>query len=316
MSGSDQFAREVLDGLQSNPKTLSSKYFYDERGNRLFQQIMKLPEYYLTGCEFEILQACQTEIAALFGQNTFDLIELGAGDGYKTKILLTYFLETGADFRFIPIDISEAALGELRASLGQEIPSLAVMPMQGEYFQVLETMRSWKDRAKLILFLGSNIGNLTPQEAVRFLTGLRQALSPGDHLLLGVDLKKDPGTVLAAYNDPTGVTAAFNLNLLSRINRELQADFNLDQFFHWETYDPVSGAARSYLVSREAQQVFLGYWNQTIHFQPWEGIYVERSQKYHFDDLAEMADRSGFEILRHFTDTRGYFADSLWRVPA
>jgi len=307
------FARDVLTGLSSRPKRLSSKYFYDERGDKLFQEIMQMPDYYLTNCEYEIFEKHHSEILQLFDA-PFHLLELGAGDGYKTKVLLQHFLEEQADFDYLPIDISQNVLDELEVDLKERWPKLAVQCQQGDYFEVLKSLSQYDKMSKVVLFLGSNIGNFEPKNAIRFLKELRASLRVGDQLLIGIDLKKDPDIILRAYNDPTGITAAFNLNLLHRINRELGGDFNVSQFRHWETYNPVTGATRSFLISQQEQDVEIESLKTTIHFEAWEAINMELSQKYSISEIEELATDAGFEVVQHFFDDRKYFVDSLWRV--
>lgn len=305
------FAQDVLAGLQRTPKKLPSKYFYDEQGDKLFQDIMQMPDYYLTYCEYEIFDTHRQAILEKIGDEPFDLIELGAGDGYKTKVLLRHFLFKNADFTYHPIDISENVLVELEDDLEGNMPDLEVHCMPGDYFQMLEQLSASSKRQKVILFIGGNIGNLTRERAAYFLRQLQQCMAPGDFLLIGMDLKKNPQTILNAYNDPTGITAAFNLNLLHRINRELGANFNVDAFKHWETYNPITGETKSYIISTEKQRVAI--LDHTIEFDAWEAIDVELSQKYSVREIEALAQQTGFEVVEHFFDKRKYFVDTLWR---
>ncbi|MGI9544403.1 MAG: L-histidine N(alpha)-methyltransferase [Cyclobacteriaceae bacterium] len=311
-----QFAREVMKGLSDKPKYLSSKYFYDEKGDELFQQIMELDEYYLTKSEYEILDQQKEELLKLFanGASRFSLIEFGAGDGLKTKVLLKFFLDQGTDFKYIPIDISKNAIELLQTDLKKNFAELEIEGLQGEYFESLAAMRKTDSTRKVVLFLGSNIGNFLKPVAIQFLKQIAENLSRGDRLLLGVDLKKDPDKILAAYNDVKGVTKAFNHNLLERINRELGGDFKPDQFRHYPVYDPRTGEARSYLVSTVDQTVNIRQINASFHFKAWESISMELSQKYDQGTLEELARESGFKILRNFYDSKRYFVDSLWEV--
>lgn len=310
------FALSVLEGLQSVPKQISSKYFYDEHGDRLFQEIMRMPSYYLTDSEYEIFDTQKGAILQHLGEHPFDLIELGAGDGLKTKVLLRHLLEGGVSFKYRPVDISSSVLDTLQDSLQEELPDLEVAPLHGEYFQVLEELQQLGDhQKKVIFFLGANIGNLTRAESLAFLSQLNDLLAPGDMLLLGVDLKKDPAVILEAYNDPEGITAAFNLNLLHRINRELDGNFDVDQFRHWETYNPLTGETKSYIVSKVRQEVEIGAISSLIHFDAWEAIEVELSQKYSVEEVEELAKKSGFRLVKNFYDSKRYFIDSLWIKP-
>ncbi len=307
------FALDIRDGLLRTPKVLPSKYFYDQRGDQLFQQIMQMPEYYLTRCEREIFERQHGDILRAISARPFELIELGAGDGSKTKILLRHFIEEDVPFTYRPVDISGSVLAELEKDLNDRWPSLPVRPLWGDYMRMLEKVNREDKVPKVILFLGSNIGNLEPSKARAFLQRLAANMQAGDYLLLGVDLKKDPSLILAAYNDAQGITEAFNKNILRRINRELEADFDLDAFMHWETYDPVSGAARSHLVSRRRQLVRLGVLGMEVPFAPWEAIRVELSQKYHLSEVEAMAADCQLNVEHHFLDSRAFFVDTLWK---
>lgn len=307
------FAKEIIDGLRASPKRLSSKWFYDERGDKLFQDIMAMPEYYLTDCEKEIFQVYSPDIFEYLKEAPFDLIELGAGDGSKTRFLIEYFLSRKAEFAYRPIDISAHAISILGDLIKHRWPLLPFVPVQDDYFSALERIGSGSTgRRRLVLFPGANVGNFDQDEASGFLRRLGRFMRPGDLLLTGFDLKKDPAKVLAAYNDETGLTAAFNLNLLQRINRELGADFDLQNWQHWENYDPVTGSARSFIVAQGGQTVRIADLDETIRFEPFEAIAVEISQKYSRAEIEDLADESGFKFLRSFEDSKGYFADSLW----
>jgi dimethylhistidine N-methyltransferase len=308
---SDAFAKDVRAGLSATPKFLSSKYFYDAAGTRLFQEIMKLPEYYLTRAEFEVFEDNKDAILAAFGAS-FDIIELGAGDGAKTAVLLEHFLRRGADFSYSPVDISQEAIDVLTANFRQKFPDLSIKPKLGDYFQTLQSLETNRRRPKILLFLGSNIGNFPGEQSLDFFRRLRGVMSGADLLFVGFDLQKDPRVILPAYDDAQGVTAAFNLNLLRRINRELGADFAVGQFSHYAVYHPTDGAARSFLLSREEQTVRIEALQQSFRFAQWEPIFMEISQKYRLDSIAELARASGFRVKQNFYDSRRYFVDSLW----
>lgn len=312
------FAEDVLKGLTSTPKTLSSKYFYDDEGSRLFQEIMKLPEYYPTRAEFEIFSEQTTEIYRAFteGVSSFDLIELGAGDGTKTAVLIDYFLKRNADFTYSPIDISEEALDSLSNRFTEKFPCLRIKGRNGDYFQILKSLKNGSGKREIILFLGSNIGNFNRDQAVDFFRQLRGVMNEEDRLFIGFDLQKDPRVIVRAYDDPQGVTAAFNLNLLKRINCELGANFDLDKFSHYAVYRPVESAARSFLISREKQSVRIDALNRSFEFEQWEAIFVEISQKYSLSMIEELARESGFEIERNFINEKHFYLDSLWRPSA
>ncbi len=308
------FAEDVRRGLTSDPKSLLSRYFYDAAGDKLFQKIMELPEYYLTGCEFEILQTHWSSILRQMDGLPFDLVELGAGDGLKTRILIRQFLAQKADFHYLPIDISGSVLEHLREVLNEKWPDLPVTPVEGEYFSALHDIDRLSDRRKLVLFLGSNIGNMDQERAAGFLRRLRSSLRPDDLLLVGFDLKKDPEVILAAYNDSQGVTREFNLNLLRRINRELEADFDLSAFRHWPTYNPLSGDTKSFLVSEKEQSVRIKALELEVPFRKWEAIDMELSKKYDRPEIEWLAEHAGFEMGNWFFDEKQYFADVLFRA--
>lgn len=311
------FAADIEAGLSKYPKQLSSKYFYDAVGDQLFQDIMAMPAYYLTNCEYSIFAQQKADILKALGDQPFELIELGAGDGTKTKVLLAHFLAEGADFTYRPIDISGNVLDQLEKACHQQFPELMVDAVEGDYNEALAQIQAEdNNRRKVLLFLGGNIGNFPLPSAQDFIIKLAKSLSPGDLLLTGFDLKKDPHIIQQAYDDPAGITAAFNLNLLSRINKELGGDFDLNKFIHWETYNPVSGEANSYIVSKEKQLVNIEQLQLSVHFAAWEAIAVEVSAKYGERDIIELAEKTGFQIVDNFIDQKAYFVDSLWELKA
>ncbi len=307
------FEQEVYEGLTAFPKKLSSKWIYDKAGDKLFQDIMAMPEYYLTDCEYNILKTRTQAIAEQFqDENGFDLIELGAGDGKKTKLLLSYLTNNDVDFNYLPIDISQNALDSLEADLAKNYPEVNVKTKQGSYFEVLENIMEYNTRKKVILVLGSNIGNLLHPQAIDFLKKLKDVMNQGDMLFMGFDQKKHPQTILNAYNDDAGITAAFNKNILHRINAELNANFDSDQFLHWETYDPESGTAKSFLVSEVEQNVTINNLQLDIHFEQWETIHVEISQKYDDHVVNWLAKESQLKILTDFEDDKGYYKNYIF----
>lgn len=311
----DQFAEEVLHGLSTSPKQLSSRYFYDDEGSRLFREIMKLPEYYLTRAEMKIFTEQTEAICDSFagGENAIDLVELGAGDGTKTAVLIDHLLKSGIDFKYSPIDISQEAIDTLSAKFRVKFPDLRINPHTGDYFKVLGSLKNGNGRRKVLMFLGSNIGNFLRDNAVSFFRQLRQVMNENDRLFVGFDMQKDPRTIVAAYDDAKGVTSAFNLNLLRRINRELGADFDLDKFSHYAQYRPMECAARSFLISREKQTVTIKTLNQSFDFEQWEPIFMEISQKYTHAMIDELAGDGGFAIEKEFYDEVHFYIDSLWR---
>lgn len=310
----DQFAADVLSGLSAKEKYLPCKYIYDERGSRLFQEIMSLPEYYLTRCEIEILEKYKRTLSRLLRSERFNLIDLGAGDGLKTKILLRQFLKDGLDFHYVPIDISEQALLCMSGELEREFPDLSVRGLVTEYFNGICYLAEYKDYRNFVLFLGSNIGNFTPEESNNFLTHLKDCLNENDLVLIGFDLKKEREVMIRAYNDSRGITAEFNLNLLRRINLELGGNFDLNSFRYYSTYDARLGAITSYLISSKKQRVFITAHNREFSFKKWEPIHTESSYKYSTEDISRLAEGAGFGIIENYYDDQRGFADSLWQV--
>lgn len=313
-SQASAFYQDVIRGLSSTPKHLDSKYFYDEAGDKLFQEIMRCKEYYLTDCEMEIMQEQAAAIAQAITSRVshFDLVELGPGDATKSIHLLQQLLKTGAGFTYYPIDISANVITQLEKELPAKLPELHLQGMNGEYFEMLEQVAIQSRRPKVLLFMGANIGNFTPAGAKKFCRNLYHSMHSGDLLLVGFDLQKHPQVILNAYNDSGGITREFNLNLLRRINRELHADFDISRFEHYAVYDPGSGACKSYLISLEEQVVHIGG-DVEVHFDLYEPVYMEISQKYSHEDIAQLAEQAGFEPLTEFTDVRKWFADCLWR---
>ena len=306
---------EVRTGLQKMPKRLSSRFFYDAEGSRIFQAIMHAPEYYLTRSEYEILATYRADLLRLFAPDNrpFELVELGAGDGLKTKLLLDHFAEEEADFAYVPVDISVDALDGLVADISQQWPDLRVQPRHDDYFNALEQLSEESDARRVVLFLGSNIGNFTPDEAIDFYQQLHDRLQPGDLVLTGFDLQKHPAIIHAAYNDREGLTRDFNLNLLRRINRDLDADFDLSTFDHYEAYSPEIGEARSYLVSQKAQTVAIGALDMVVPFEAGEIIHTEISRKFTRAQIEQLAGVTGFSVAGWFTDAKGYFADVVFK---
>ena len=311
-----EFYKDVIQGLHASPKYLLSKYFYDAAGDYLFQQIMSLPEYYLTRCEMEIFRQQTKAIAeAVKGSHaSFDVIELGAGDASKSVHLLKQLKENAVDFTYYPVDISKNIIRMLHEHIPLFVPGIDMHGLNGDYIEMVRKCYEISQRPKVILFLGSSIGNFSRREATAFLQSLQEQLYPGDMLLIGFDLKKDPFKVLAAYNDSAGITKAFNLNLLKRINSELEADFNIDAFEHYPTYDPVTGACRSFLISKLAQEVHIGE-SAVISFEKDEPVYMELSQKYSVEEIKQMALQSGFERAACFFDGSHSFLDDVWKKP-
>lgn len=310
----NDFLIDVIEGLGSEIKKISSKYFYDSNGDSIFQKIMAMEEYYLTNAEHEIFSTYKNQLAQLFseGDNHFNLIEFGAGDCYKTKVLLHEFQSQGLSFDFIPVDISQNVIESLGDTLELEMPTLSFKGIQGDYFDVLDQLSTSSRNRNVVLFLGSNIGNFTTQEAEHFLSSIQKKLNPNDLLVIGVDIKKNPEKILLAYNDPNQITASFNLNLLHRINKELGANFNLNNFKHYPSYDAVTGECKSAILSTTEQKVSIG--DHTFHFEKWEPIHTEISKKYSLKEIKKLASTAGFEIKKNLQDRNEYFVDTIWKV--
>jgi dimethylhistidine N-methyltransferase len=296
------FLADVIAGLSSNPRTLPCKYFYDERGAALFQRICELPEYYITRTEIDILDRNRAEIASHLGSN-IELIGLGTGAGTKTRILIEA-LDSPAVY--VPVDISEKQLCESSALFRKFFPDLEILPVCADYLQpVALPSPSRKAVRNIVYFPGSTIGNFEPDEAEEFLRRIANVCHPDGGLLIGADLKKDPHVLEAAYNDSAGVTAQFNLNLLDRVNRELGADFDLDQWRHRAIYNSSAGRIEMYLISEIDQFVHLD--EHKFHFRRGEKITTEFSYKYAPEDFAALAAKAGFEFARIWTDDAHLF---------
>jgi L-histidine N-alpha-methyltransferase len=309
-----QFTYNVLEGLTETPKRLSSRYIYDDHGSDLFQRITELDEYTPTQGEFEIFRAHGDDILATMNGEPFNLVDLGAGDGRKTKVLIERARALGLPFRYVPIDISEGAMSNLVERMGQEYAAVEVNGLVSEYFDGIAWLGEHDPaRRNLVLFLGSNIGNFPRPQARAFLRRLWSVSSARDHVLIGFDLKKDIEVLLAAYNDREGVTAQFNSNLLTRINRELGGNFDTRQFRHYATYNVFSGAMESYLVSLTQQVVYIEALQMTVTFKPWEPIHTEYSYKYLRTDVERLAKDTGYVIESTWADERNWFVDALWR---
>ena len=309
----EQMAMDILHGLNAHPKYISSKYFYDSRGSEIFADIMNLDEYYLTDCEFEILNSHSDALADLM-PDSLSVIEFGAGNGLKTKVLLDAFSNKIKNLEYVPIDISKAALESLEINLADQLKDIRSTAVIGDYFHALSWVGKNRQDVKLILFLGSNIGNFTRERAIFFLRHIWGYSNHGDYLMIGFDLKKDIATLSAAYKDKSGVTTEFNLNLLDRFNRELGANFDRSKFEHHAVYNPIRGAMESYLISTEKQSVSIENIQKTFNFKAYEPIHLEYSYKYLLSDIENLAKETGFEIIQNNFDSKKYFVDSLWQI--
>jgi dimethylhistidine N-methyltransferase len=297
------FLEEVLDGLARQPKQLACKYFYDDWGSRLFEDICALKEYYPTRTELAIMREAIEPIVAAIGPESL-LIEYGSGNSLKTCLLLDHAPRLAG---YIPIDISRAQLLRAVEGLANLYPRLRVWPVCADYTQAYE-LPPLPDVAarRVVFFPGSTIGNFDPREAADFLRHIAAVCGPGGGLLIGVDLKKDPRLLAEAYNDPRGVTAAFNLNLLQRINRELGADFKLDRFAHYAFYNPRAGRIEMHLVSLADQVVRLG--GRAIRFDLGESIWTESSYKYALKEFERLAAGAGLSVRGVWTDPARLFS--------
>lgn len=309
-----QFALDVLMGFSAHDKSLSSKYFYDDKGSQYFSQIMDAPEYYPSNSEEEILTSYKKQIANHLAGKEFNFVELGAGDARKTKVLLKEFVHLGLKFKYLPIDISEEAIRQLSGLLDKELPDLEYHGVVADYQAGLNWIRENTTGTNVIFFLGSNIGNFDRTNAIVFLRTIWNTMHSGEFLFTGFDLKKDIDVLLDAYNDSAGVTKQFNLNILNRINNELGGRFDTDKFQHFGTYNPKRGAMESYLVSLEDQDVYIDALGKEFHFKAFESIHMEYSYKYLVSDIDYLSNETGFKIIETFFDKKKYFADSLWQA--
>ena len=304
------FASDVYDGLSASCKSLPSKYFYDARGSQLFQEIMAMAEYYPTSCEKEILENKSDELLDLINfEEPFDIVEFGSGDGSKTISLLKTFTAHGRKFTYIPIDISQDVLEDLKQNVHSVLPDLPIEPLVGDYSEI---SKKASHKPALLLFLGGNIGNYPRTEAIDLLQSFAKNMRAGDKIVVGMDLRKDPHVIKLAYDDPHGITRDFNMNLLTRINRELEANIDLDKFGFYCHYDPISGGVRSYLYSKFEQQITSVVLDSTFTFSKNELIWTELSQKFSFDEIDDLAEAAGFKVLKNITDSKQYFKDSVW----
>lgn len=304
-----QIAADVLRGLSSTPKSLPPKLFYDARGSALFDRITTLPEYYPTRCEREILESRSREICDAAGHG-LQIVELGPGDGSKAELLLRELSRRQLRIEYVPIDISHDALAAAAHRLASNLPKVRVAPLVADFSRNLPLPASRSRR--LALYLGSSIGNLDHDDAAALLRRLRHSLSTGDKLLLGADLVKPEPILLAAYDDAAGVTAAFNKNLLARINRELEGNFDLDAFAHRALWNAAASRIEMHLESLRDQNVRVAA--ETFHFQRGETIHTENSHKYSIAAIRELLHGSGFWVERAWTDTRGWFSLHLASV--
>lgn len=307
------FAEDIFKGLTQSPKRISSKYFYDDIGSELFQKITTHPDYYPTKTEYEILQDMKDKLPNSLSKDKIDIIELGVGDGHKTNLIIQGFLDANTNVNFYPIDISSKAMTLLEGSIPKH-KNLNIHGIVSEYLDGLNYLKNQSENQKIVLFLGSNIGNFNQIESISFLNTLRNQLNINDYALIGFDLKKDTSILNKAYNDSSGYTESFNINLLNRINVELDGNFDLSKFQHYGFYNPILGAMESYLLSKEKQQVQINKISSTISFDYLEPIHLEYSFKFLPSDISYLSKNSGYNVVENFTDSKNYFTDSLWKA--
>jgi dimethylhistidine N-methyltransferase len=307
----ESFAEDAREGLTATQKTLKPKYFYDALGSLLFEAICHLPEYYLTRAETEIFERCAAEIVARLPA-PITVVELGSGSSVKTRLLIEAILARQSELCYQPIDISETILEQSAKQLLEDYPGLRITAHAADYTRGVSSIARKDGERVLALFLGSNIGNYTPDEARELLGQMRGALRTGDGLLLGADLKKSRDALEAAYDDALGVTAAFNLNLLLRINRELDADFDIRRFKHRAIFNEERSRVEMHLVSLARQTVNIRGPGLAVEFQKDETIHTENSYKYDLEMLAALAEASGFRPTRAWLDSSDRFSCNFW----
>jgi L-histidine Nalpha-methyltransferase len=310
--GSEKVAETVRTGLASAPRCLPPWLFYDEAGSRLFEEITDLPEYYLTRTERSILAAHAGDIVARAAAGeSLRIAELGSGSAYKTRLLLAAAIEQQRSVLYEPIDISMTALLIAQARIERDLPGAHVRPLAMDYTNGFVLDRTLPGEHRLVLYIGSSIGNFEPADSARLLERLRAQLAPGDSLLLGVDLVKDERVLVRAYDDAAGVTASFNKNLLARLNRDLDADFDPAAFAHRAVWNPVHSRMEMHLESLATQRVRLVALDLEVEFTAGETIHTENSYKYRPGQVEEVLTRAGFEPAACYTDRRGWFAVCL-----
>ncbi|MCV7202807.1 L-histidine N(alpha)-methyltransferase [Mycolicibacterium peregrinum] len=306
-SAATALRRDVREGLAQSPKMLPPKWFYDSVGSDLFDQITRLPEYYPTRTEAQILRDRSPEITAAAGADT--LVELGSGTSEKTRMLLNAMRDGGQLRRFIPFDVDASVLRAAGDAIGQEYPGIEIDAVCGDFEEHLGKIPAAGRR--LVAFLGSTIGNLTPGPRAEFLSSLAETLQPGDSVLLGTDLVKDTERLVSAYDDSAGVTAAFNRNVLSVVNRELDADFDLDAFEHVAKWNPDEERIEMWLRASEPQQVRVAALDLDVAFGAGEEMLTEVSCKFRADGVAGELAKAGLQQTHWWTDEAGDFGLSL-----
>ena len=297
--------QDVIEGLSSRPKSLPPKYFYDQKGSQLFDQICQLPEYYPTRIETAILKRCGSAIAQITGP--CEIVELGSGSATKTRILLNAYEAVDYPLRYIPVDVSSSALSESSELLLQEYPTLSIYGLVSTYEPALKVLPAKQLPARMIVFIGSTIGNLRPSECSDFLAHISETLEPGDYFLLGLDLQKEISVLEAAYNDSQGITAAFNLNMLSHLNQQFEGDFESNNFAHIAQYNKSENQIEMYLKSLEAQTVWLKALGLTVEFEKGDRILSEISRKFDLKEMSHTLLDHQLNVLEAFTDDERWF---------
>ncbi len=306
----DGFAEDVRAGLSATPKRLSCRFFYDVYGSKIFEEICALPEYYLTRAEQEILEVNAGKIAARC-QSAITLLELGSGSARKTRVLIEALIEQQGFLQFVPIDISPTILEQSSRDLRDYYPNLEVTPVAAEYREGLGRAHQLVSGPKLILWLGSNVGNFGRGEAALFIESIRQFMSADDRLMVGIDLRKDKNVLEAAYDDVSGVTARFNLNILNRINRDLGGTFDSKTFRHEAIYNEEEGRVEMYLVSDTIQVVNIADLDCTVRFDQNERIHTENSYKYSYAEIEQLARSGGLRLQEQWFDELHQFSLNL-----
>ncbi|APJ03661.1 L-histidine N(alpha)-methyltransferase [Silvanigrella aquatica] len=304
------FSFEVKFGLNQSQKRIPSKYFYDQKGSHLFNLITEQEEYYLTRIEKFILESRLSELKSLFS-HVDEIVEFGPGDGSKAEIILKQFMSwKSLGLNYNAVDISASAVQQCLNRL-RKFKNLSLNSIIGDY----RTFQSpTNNKGRLFLFLGSNIGNYEPHEATQLLQEIRHCMKKNDFLLIGFDKKKDIAVLTAAYNDRSGITRAFNLNLLERMNTDLGAHFIKDHFSHYGVYNPLVGAMQSFLISKKNQNIYFETLQQSFEFDLGEAIHVENSYKYSDKEISKLAHYAGFCVVENLNDERNMFTNSLWKV--
>jgi len=310
-SKTQQNLKEVLEGLKKSSKTISSKFFYDSKGSELFQKITQLDEYYLTRCEREILQSIGPSLQKHLGGDAVELIEIGPGDGSKGRLILSQLLSNPKQIEYFGIDICDHALGELKNEFSKLPQKIEPQLVLGDYLKFSNLPLVKNNKRKVVCFFGSSIGNLSHTESTSFIQEVSQVLADGDCFLIGFDLKKDHDIMSKAYNDSLGITRDFNLNLLTRFNREFGSNFDLSKYKHLEYYDEPLGAMVSYLISTSDQIVSIG--DENIKFRAGEKIHTESSYKYNEKDIQKLISNSDLVIADQFLDSKKYFNCILFK---